>query len=138
MAALLEALNEFAKSAAQEPAGTGAAEALAQLVEEAAGTALPCPSGPILSEAAKHFGDLVPVLIPSDREQAQEGRHGREATAHCVAPFADHGKHGPEREVPARTPRSCVRRYRGKFSPRPGGSPLRGGPDSPFANLQCV
>ena len=51
MATLLEALHEFAKSAAQEPASTGAAEALAQLVEEAAGTTLPCSSRPILSEA---------------------------------------------------------------------------------------
>src|SRR5437763_16865280 len=126
MAALLETLNEFAKSAAQEPAGTGAAEALAQLVEEAAGTALPCASGPILSEAAKHFRDLVPVLIASDREQAQEGRHGREASAHCVAPCADHGKHAPESEVPAPTPRSCVRRYRGKFPPRTAEVPAGG------------
>ena len=39
MAALLKAVHEFAESAAQEPAGTGAAEALAQLAEEAADAA---------------------------------------------------------------------------------------------------
>ena len=84
-------------SAAQEPAGTGTAEALAQLGEEAADTTLAGASGPSLSDAAKYFGDLVPVLIPRDREQAQEGRHGWESAAHCVAPLLVMRKQGPER-----------------------------------------
>jgi hypothetical protein len=68
MAALLKAVHEFAESAAQEPAGTGTAEALAQLAEEANDATLPGPSGCTLSDAAKNFGDLVPVLIARDRE----------------------------------------------------------------------
>jgi len=76
MAALLKAIYEFAEPAAQEPAGSGATEALAQLAEQAADATLPGASGPTLSDAAEYFGDLVPVLIARDREQAQEGRHG--------------------------------------------------------------
>jgi len=66
MAALLKAVHEFAESAAQEPAGTGGAEALAQLAEEATDATLPGSSGRTLSDAAKDFGDLVPVLIARD------------------------------------------------------------------------
>ena len=43
MAALLEALQQFAESAAQKPAGTGTAEAPAQLAQQAGGAALPHP-----------------------------------------------------------------------------------------------
>jgi hypothetical protein len=45
MAALLKAVHEFAESAAQEPAGTGTAEALAQLAEEAADPLCLTPPG---------------------------------------------------------------------------------------------
>ena len=69
MAALIKALQEFAASAAQEPAGTGAAEAVAQLAEEATDATLPGARGRSFSDAAKEFGDLVPVLIARDREQ---------------------------------------------------------------------
>src|SRR6516162_9605599 len=96
MAGLLKAVHEFAESAAQEPAGTGAAEALAQLAEKAADATLPGTCAGTLSDAAKYFGDLVPVLIARDREQAQKGRHGWESAAYCVAPLLI---------VPTRTPR---------------------------------
>ena len=96
MAALLKAVQEFAESAAQEPAGTGTAEALAQLAEKASDTTLPGTSGRTLpstggrtlSDAAKHIGNLVPVLIARDREQPQKGRHGRESAANCAAPLS--------------------------------------------------
>jgi hypothetical protein len=45
----------------------------AQLAEKPAAT-LPGASGRTFSDAAKDFGDLVPVLIAGDREKAQEGR----------------------------------------------------------------
>jgi hypothetical protein len=45
MAALLEALQQFAESAAQKPAGTGTAEAPAQLAQQAGDPALPGISG---------------------------------------------------------------------------------------------
>ena len=52
MAALLKAVHEFTEAAAQEPAGTGAAEALAQLTEEAADATLPGTFGRAFSDAA--------------------------------------------------------------------------------------
>src|SRR5262245_52150563 len=96
MAALLKAVHEFAESAAQEPAGTGTAEALVQLAEEAADAALPGASGATVSNAAKDFGDLVPMLIARDREQAQEGGHGWESAAPCVAPLLIMGNRDPQ------------------------------------------
>jgi hypothetical protein len=36
------------------------------------GRTLPGTSGRTLPDAAKYFGDLVPVLIARDREQAEE------------------------------------------------------------------
>ena len=62
MAALLKAIHELAESTAQEPASTGAAEALTQLAEKAADATLPGASGPTLSDSAKYFSDLVPML----------------------------------------------------------------------------
>jgi hypothetical protein len=93
MAALGKTLHKFAKSAAQDSAGTGTAEAPAQLAQQAADTTLPGTSlrtlpgtsGRTLPDAAKHFGDLVPVLIARDREQPEEGRHRWEFAAHCIA-----------------------------------------------------
>jgi len=95
MAALLKAIHEFAESTAQEPAGAGTAEALAQLAEEAADAALPGASGSILPDAAKYFGDLVLVLIARDREQTQEGGHEWESAAHCVASLLIMGNRDP-------------------------------------------
>jgi len=69
MAALIKALQEFAASAAQEPADAGTSETPAQLTEQAADATLPGICGPALSEAAKNLSDLVPVLIARDREQ---------------------------------------------------------------------
>jgi hypothetical protein len=103
MAALLKAVHEFAESTAQEPAGAGTAEALAQLAKEAADATLPDASGSILPDAAKYFGDLVPVLIASDREQTQEGGHGWESAAHCVAPLLVMGNRDTTRDRRARS-----------------------------------
>ena len=49
------------------------------------------------SDAAKYFGDLVPVLIARDREEAQEGPSwiGIHGSVRCS--FADDEKQGPER-----------------------------------------
>src|ERR1700739_1786867 len=78
MAALLKALHEFAESAAQNPASTGTGETPAQLAEQpadsatwssASGRTLPSAPRRTLPDTAKHFGDLVPVLVARDREQ---------------------------------------------------------------------
>src|SRR5439155_4709714 len=89
-------LHEFAQSAAQEPAGTGTAETAAQLAEQASDATWRSTCGRTLSKSAKHFSDLVPVLVARDREQPQEGRHGRESAAHCVAPHDGQEKRGSE------------------------------------------
>jgi hypothetical protein len=69
MAALLEPINKLAESPAQDSAGTGTAEAAAELVKQAANATLPGSSRRTLSEPAKHFGDFFPVLVARDREQ---------------------------------------------------------------------
>jgi len=68
--ALLESVHEFAEAPTQDPAGTGAAETVAQLVEQAADTRLPSSSGSAGPESAEKFSDLVPVLVAGDREQS--------------------------------------------------------------------
>jgi hypothetical protein len=59
----------------------------AQLAQQAADAIRPGTSRRTLPNAAKHFGDVVSVLIARDRKQAEEGRHGWESAAHCVAPL---------------------------------------------------
>jgi hypothetical protein len=65
---LFEALHELAKTATKDPTSAGATETTAQLTEQAADSTLFLRAGLVLSESAKYFSDLVPVLIARDRE----------------------------------------------------------------------
>ena len=84
LAALLEAVDEFAEPTTKDPAGTGTTETAAQLAEQAADAALPGSSGRALPCSTEHFGDLVPVLVARDCEQPQKGGHGWKSAAHFL------------------------------------------------------
>src|SRR4029077_13921759 len=107
VAALLEAVDQLAKSAAEYATGRRAAEVAAQLLQHAGQTAglstvrsrlsgslsaglstggPPACRGRRLPASAEPFGDLVSVLVAGHSQQSQQGRHGRESTAHRVAP----------------------------------------------------
>ena len=103
MAALLKAVHEFAESTAQEPAGAGTAEALAQLAEEAADATLPGASGSILPDAAKYFGDLVPVLIAATASRPRRAVMDGNPRLICVAPLSGMGNRDTTRDLRARS-----------------------------------
>src|SRR5215207_11528169 len=99
MSRLLEAVNEFCQAAAEQRADTGATQRGGELPKKSAETswrlrcsARPACALPTLGGALEHFGDLVPVLVASHGQQAQQGRHRRKSTAHSRAPFCRAGR----------------------------------------------
>src|SRR5215207_8335944 len=99
MSRLLEAINEFRQPATEQRAGTGPTQRGGELPKQSAETswrlgcsARPACALPTLGGALEHFGDLVPVLVASHGQQAQQGRHRRKSTAHSRAPFCRAGR----------------------------------------------
>jgi len=69
MTTLLEAIDQFGEAAAQNAAGTRTTNCPRKLFEDAShSTTLTAACGRVLSDAAKHFSNLVPVLIAGDCE----------------------------------------------------------------------
>src|SRR4029453_10294975 len=86
VAALFEAVDQFAKPTAQYAARTRTAEKPAQPSEHSA--RLPrtrrARSARCLLQPAEHLGDLVPVLVSGNSEKSQKRNHGRHSAAHFI------------------------------------------------------
>src|SRR5690349_8556815 len=78
LAVLLKALDQVAKPATQQTSRTRTAEHPSQLAKHAALLIVRARcSAWLLLQPAKHFGNLVPVLITRNGEKSQKCSHGR-------------------------------------------------------------
>jgi hypothetical protein len=87
VALLLESIHQLTQAAAQHLSNARAAEYPAQISgRRRSGAALGDLSRyrRALPPAAEHLGNLVPVLVPRDREEPQQRCHGRISAAHII------------------------------------------------------